>query len=246
MTLFELIQVSPWVNAIKLGGVPVLNQLIAKNNIPIRPIPVIPGETWEALWARCGTVQVRFRPRTYFGNIAVAWTAQVQVQKAERREMPKLRGHCYQEKAATRELLKGLPLPATLKPVAEWTEQEYDLFTKLFTLELVKREKAQKLSIAGISRMVSRIKSRISPVIQRDSLRGYKIHHGVPSFLMNAMLIKAYRNDKEGRIGNWFARFGGQVTFSPGAPFVISKIMGLKSLEMWQNNKILPTAAGLF
>lgn len=137
-------------------------------------------------------------------------------------------------------------MPATLKPVAEWTEQEYNLFTKLFTLELVKREKAQKLSIAGISRMVSRIKSRISPVIERDSLQGYKIHRGIPSFLMNAMLIKAYRNDKEGRIRNWFARFDGQVTFSPGAPFVISKIMGLKNLEMWQNDKILPTAAGLF
>ena len=223
MTLLELIQVSPWVNAIKLGGVPVLNQLIAKNNIPIRPIPVIPGETCEALWTRCGTVQVRLRPRTYFGNIAVDWAAQVQVQKAERREIPKLRRTCYQEKAATQELLKGLPLPATLKPVAEWTEQEDDLFTELFTLELVKREKAQKLSIAGISRMVTRIKSRISPVIWRDSLRGYKIHQGIPRFLMNAMLIKAYRNNKEGRIRDWFARFGGQVIFSPGAPVVYLK-----------------------
>lgn len=238
MTLFELIQISPWANAIELGGVPVLNQLIAKNNLPVRPLPVIPGETWEALKTRCGTVQVQVTPRRYFGDICLTWTAQIQVQKAARLEVPQIRGYCSVEHAAVQKLLDGLALPATLKPVAEWTNQEYKLFIELFSLELVKREKAKKLSTAGVSRMVTRIKARIRSFFRQETLRGYKIRQGTPRILMDAMLIKAYHNNKKGIISDWFIYGAWYTTFIPEAPVVISKITGFSPQLLDQNNEI--------
>lgn len=58
MTLLDLVKKSPWAGPIMLGQVEILNQLIAKSNLPLRPIKRVEGETTEAFVARLATIDV--------------------------------------------------------------------------------------------------------------------------------------------------------------------------------------------